>query len=329
MCAFCGDEFKPISKANVCCSVACSRRHSRRDKTATAEKVRKRCVICSAEFLPKRVIDVCCSSACSDKRARKATTREYDCEQCGEAFTWNKKGNRPVRCEACRNTGRRKVKNEEPCAFCGEQFTRTVGQPARFCSRACSSKGIHAEGQGHQYDTSDVLFRMVGYVKSAIHTPTYEDILDAVGVSDKWRLDRLPGLSVLDIFAKAGRKNKSRFPSLFEEMVYYALLGAGLDNEDLERQKTFPDLHTKSGRWPLRFDFFIERLNVLVEADGPQHVSKERQGRFDHKRTKASDMIKQDYADRNGLVLLRIPYSPVYRKVVLEVTKQVRPFLDA
>ncbi len=87
-------------------------------------------------------------------------------------------------------------------------------------------------------------------------------------------------------------------------------VGLALDRMGIRyvRQKRF--LTCRDTR-PLRFDFFIPKLTVLVEYDGQQHFQT-----IDHwggdesfKQAVRRDSIKTKWAKRNGYRLIRIPYT--------------------
>lgn len=75
-----------------------------------------------------------------------------------------------------------------------------------------------------------------------------------------------------------------------------------------EIQKTFPNCKNK---WRLRFDFYFEKNNskFLVEYDGSQHFfGWSGQGK-NLKRIQHHDAIKTKFAQDNGFILIRIPYT--------------------
>jgi len=74
------------------------------------------------------------------------------------------------------------------------------------------------------------------------------------------------------------------------------------------RQKMFPDLvHKKQ----LRFDFWLPSFKTLIEFDGIQHfqVSSFFGGRKAFKQTRLRDRIKNTWAKKMRLPLIRIPYT--------------------
>jgi very-short-patch-repair endonuclease len=74
------------------------------------------------------------------------------------------------------------------------------------------------------------------------------------------------------------------------------------------RQKKFPTCRDVR---PLRFDFFIPKLNILLEYDGQQHFQTVGHwgGDESFKETVRRDSIKNKWARSNGFRLVRIPYT--------------------
>jgi hypothetical protein len=79
-----------------------------------------------------------------------------------------------------------------------------------------------------------------------------------------------------------------------------------------ESEKTFEDLVHKS---KLRYDFYIESENLLIEYDGQQHFSPVKFGGMSQekadkvfKETQERDKLKDLYAKSNGITLIRIPF---------------------
>lgn len=70
-------------------------------------------------------------------------------------------------------------------------------------------------------------------------------------------------------------------------------------------QKTFPDLKSDKG-WAYKYDFFLPVTNTLIEYDGTQHYTEGYLNRFDLTGVAEADKIKTDYAERNGIRLIRI-----------------------
>ena len=75
-------------------------------------------------------------------------------------------------------------------------------------------------------------------------------------------------------------------------------------NLEWEDQKTFEGCRHKL---PLKFDFYLPQLDCLIEFDGPTHY-KPIYGEETFFNIKLRDKIKNTYAKKNGIPLLRIPY---------------------
>jgi hypothetical protein len=82
------------------------------------------------------------------------------------------------------------------------------------------------------------------------------------------------------------------------------------------RQKKFPDLlHKKQ----LRFDFWLPSFKTLIEFDGVQHfqASSFFGGRKAFEQTRLRDRIKNTWAKKMRLPLIRIPYTHPFPEEVL------------
>lgn len=75
-----------------------------------------------------------------------------------------------------------------------------------------------------------------------------------------------------------------------------------------EKEKTFNDLKMKR---MLRYDYYVDSLNCLIEFDGEQHyyeIDYFKDSKDAHLKRYASDKMKSDYAFNNKINLIRIPY---------------------
>lgn len=80
----------------------------------------------------------------------------------------------------------------------------------------------------------------------------------------------------------------------------------------VEDQKSFPNLKglSSDARSILRYDFYIPSCNMLIEADGSGHWDPK--SMFYSEEVVKRDSIKNEYAVKNGIFLLRIRYSEKY-----------------
>lgn len=80
-------------------------------------------------------------------------------------------------------------------------------------------------------------------------------------------------------------------------------------NVAYETEKSFDGLYSPNGR-KLRYDFYIEELNLLIEYDGIQHFQPSfRQTDEQYRFRKECDKLKDDFAAYSGYTLVRIPYT--------------------
>ena len=90
------------------------------------------------------------------------------------------------------------------------------------------------------------------------------------------------------------------------------------NNIIFEREKTFNDLHSPKNK-KLRYDFYIQAHNILIEFDGAQHFKKVR-WQHDHPDAQVDELynylvecdhLKNEYADANKIKLYRIKYTEI------------------
>ena len=111
-------------------------------------------------------------------------------------------------------------------------------------------------------------------------------------------------LDIADINRQLGyRDTKS---SWFEQTAYNELMQL-FDAERVSREHTFSDC-LSSKNFPLRFDFYIPSIKLLVEIDGTQHV--DQTNPYYKTETSRNDSIKDAYASEHGYELIRIPTMP-------------------
>jgi hypothetical protein len=76
--------------------------------------------------------------------------------------------------------------------------------------------------------------------------------------------------------------------------------------DDLESQKTFFDCLSPKG-FPLRYDFYSKKHNLLIEADGTQHYDKNN-GYYSEDIVRHDEM-KKEYCEKNNIRLITIDYK--------------------
>lgn len=83
-----------------------------------------------------------------------------------------------------------------------------------------------------------------------------------------------------------------------------------------EEEKTFTNLRS-SKNYPYRYDFYVEKYNLVIEYHGRQHyISIEFFGGEEYLKTqKESDEVKKKYALDNNMDYLEIPYTTPLRDI--------------
>jgi hypothetical protein len=94
------------------------------------------------------------------------------------------------------------------------------------------------------------------------------------------------------------------------------------NNIEFIEEKTFIDCVNKK---KLPFDFYLPHKNILIEFDGKQHYEpiKYFGGDISFEYRKINDMIKTDYAIKNNIKLIRIPYTK-YNKIFTILKKSIK-----
>jgi hypothetical protein len=83
------------------------------------------------------------------------------------------------------------------------------------------------------------------------------------------------------------------------------------NNINFINQKSFSDFYYEDTKGKPRFDFYLPNYNILIEYDGEQHFrpiySWDDDQRFALR--KKHDIAKNEYAKKNNIILIRIPYT--------------------
>ena len=96
----------------------------------------------------------------------------------------------------------------------------------------------------------------------------------------------------------------------------------------LVRQKRFLDCVNTLGKkkcLPLPFDFYLPDLNTCIEYDGEQHYKPVMTfgGEEAFKRLQGRDKIKDEYCKKNGIKLIRIPYTMKTEEIEPYILKEL------
>lgn len=124
---------------------------------------------------------------------------------------------------------------------------------------------------------------------------------------------------ILPVKKKKVKKKKSYFnnpkPSAPEKIIAKFFED---NNIKYVREKKFPGLLSML-KGELRFDFYIKDRNLLLEFDGPHHTSKQVYGKKSFVKTYINDKIKDSYAQRMNIDLIRINYTENLQERLKEI----------
>lgn len=186
------------------------------------------------------------------------------------------------------------------CKYCNKEFeslyTTTTGysytsKTTVYCSKSCAGKDKKI------LTKQEIEQEIVDFVTEKNRYCTRAEILKGIKRSSK-TLTSL-NISITDIqSALCFTKPKS----IFQEKIYTWLKKK---YSNIECEKTFRDLVSPKG-YALRLDFYIESLNLIIEADGLQHVDKNNPWYSEY--LSACDSAKDTYAEAKCINIVRIPY---------------------
>jgi hypothetical protein len=133
--------------------------------------------------------------------------------------------------------------------------------------------------------------------------PGIEDLARSTGYSVKYLRKIKGGVRAICLESGVDYDQLPAHASQFERSVY-SLLRKFLDPQDIVYQKTFTDCRRSR---PLPFDFYIPKINLVVEADGTQHY-RECKPDWVCSSLPKTDQLKNTYCRDKGIALLRIRY---------------------
>ena len=304
-CIRCGTEFTSCSSqllrlCETCRSISPSRRKN-------AGKIIE-CKKCGTSFVKTSNRSLCDNCRVPSKPRAK---RYYDltCKRCGGEFSASLSFTKY--CDSCRGM---KSRNSETCVCvtCGSSFV-PARKTARFCSRSCSSQWVQGSGLGQQavFTEEEVREKIHALARKLGRGYSLDELETHTGVTEKMLHRKSFGLT--SCLAEIGYESTKTlavahdgktFGSNFELQVYKAI--RTLTDVVIETHYCFEDCRGLGGH-PLRFDFYLPELNLIVEADGNQHQGPDPSKPWmDDPR--AHDKIKNKYCKDKGITLVRIKY---------------------
>lgn len=208
------------------------------------------------------------------------------------------------------------------CEFCGREFTlshklygKDKDKIIKYCSKSCATSAVRKQKRVNFYSKKELVRHIEQVIQENNRYTTVQEVVDKLHISRK-TLTKY-NVSVLQINKSLGFKKPQ---SMFEHLV-----GVYVDEmfENVEYQKTFSDCLSPKG-YELKYDFYIDTCNLLIEADGTQHYDKTNPNYSEY--ANVCDRIKDKYALDNHINLIRIPYTKqVTKQYVLNYLGQLDP----
>lgn len=184
------------------------------------------------------------------------------------------------------------------CKYCGKNFipnyTLSSNRVLHFCSKSCKTK---FQRQGY-YNKTQLENAIKKIIKETNRYTTKDEIINKLNISSK-TLSKFN----ISILALNRELNMKKPQSMFEYCV-----GIYLEEifSDLQSQMTFAECVSPKG-YLLKFDFYSQSQNIIIEADGMQHKNKEHYFSSDY--TIECDKIKEEFCNKANIKLVRIPYT--------------------
>jgi Probable Zinc-ribbon domain len=115
--------------------------------------------------------------------------------------------------------------------------------------------------------------------------------------------------------------SRCRFISFADDRLS-EFLSSFIGKDSFERDFSFDWAISESG-YPLRYDFYISALNLILEVDGEQHFRYT--GRGDYEDTRKKDILKMKLAFENDISIIRISGKSISSKTFK--FSRITPFL--
>jgi hypothetical protein len=206
------------------------------------------------------------------------------------------------------------------CEWCGKDFPLTYklygknkDKIIKYCSKSCAATAVRHEKRKDFYSKKQLERNIKNIIRNKNRYTTLEEIIQELHIATK-TLTKYK-ISILSLNKELGFKKPQ---SMFEFLISNYLEEIF---KDLEFQKTFDDCISPKG-YLLKYDFYSKSNNLLIEADGTQHYDKNNPNYNEY--SVICDDIKNSYAKRNNINLIRIPYKKkVTKEYIIEHLKQI------
>lgn len=193
--------------------------------------------------------------------------------------------------------------NDQKCVNCGKIYSLIYidkyGYKSKLntncCSKSCAGKHLKSISK-------ETLKReALDYIRKNNEYCTTSEICKGINRSRKTFVAH--GLKIKDLNNELGFKRPiSKFSDKVEKFLVKEFT-------NIECEKQFIGLVGNTG-YPLRVDFYIPEIDVVVEADGRQHRDLNHPWKeWKNGTVQMYDKIKNEFFDKHGITVCRIPYK--------------------
>lgn len=292
----------------------------------------KKCCICG-ELIPLRRVlnsspNTVCSNLCGKKyrynilklsRQQSRQGKHYYCKTCGKEILNLQQVSMDFCSQSCRTKYQHKMNPPRPteyydcvCKTCGTHFTLNRSQYLQNKTHFC---GVECYNQAHSSSVTleNITSLVLKYYNATGETLTIAGISNEFHTTKKVIENRVGTLtnfyaSLGIIYSPTSGRTASRLFYLIDTTYNWVGL----------REKSFDTCVSRKSN-KLRFDYFVQDLNLLIEYQGKQHYhSTFSESAFLSQQE--NDEIKRGWCRANGYTLVEWNYkTPVNKKEVLRI----------
>lgn len=274
-----------------------------------ATPIEKKCGECGDKVISHNGLKKYCSEKCfkkADDKKKINNLKLYSCDCCGKEYTVKTGYSRSYCSGNCFNK-----ENTHKCEWCNRDFVKENNSKNKFCSERCKVKRTGILKTKNAISKPKPINRLKKFMEELLeaHDGKLLPAGDFNGLCEPMRF-------VCLICEETHQKAEARYAvtrgcncmtSIGEAKVRSVL---NKNKINFEQQYIFKNCRNIN---PLPFDFAIIEKDepvMLIEYDGKHHYEPVKRfgGEENLLLTKKNDEIKTEYAKRNNLLLIRIPY---------------------
>lgn len=278
---------------------------------------KKHCCICGIKIYCHGVTDYC--NKCLHARVKQEAIlrRTYICPKCGKVIFFkdnkiaNKNRDRGY-CYNCLSNKKKFITMVKKCVVCDQEFI--ILEYSKRGQKTCNDELCRKKNRG----VKSTLEYIIQAKRIHGERYNYDNVIYERGIDKIEIICKIHG----SFFQMANNHLKNRgCPSCFLYMSngeYKTMEYLKKNNIIYSHQHKFNDCINPNSGLKLKYDFYIPRLNILIEYDGEQHfrvtggmIGTHRYTDKELQNLRIRDEIKNIYAKERGIKLIRISYKDI------------------